>query len=39
MIVLDASALVDVLVDQPAASWILEQVSGQRVSAPSHQPA
>lgn len=39
MIVLDASALVDVLLDQPAGPWVLEQVSGEEVRAPSHQPA
>lgn len=39
MIVLDASALVDVLLDQPTASWVLDQIAGEEVSAPAHQPA
>lgn len=39
MIVLDASALVDVVLDQPTSSWVLEQLSGQEVCAPAHQPA
>jgi predicted nucleic acid-binding protein len=39
MIVLDASALVDVVLDQPAAAWVLDQVAGEEVSAPAHQPA
>ena len=39
MIVLDASALVDVVVGQPTRSWVLEQLRGQQVLAPAHQPA
>lgn len=39
MIVLDASALVDVVLDQPTSGWLLEQLSGQDVCAPGHQPA
>ncbi|HYT10569.1 MAG TPA: hypothetical protein VEL73_07900 [Mycobacteriales bacterium] len=39
MIVLDASALVDVVLDQPPAPWLLDQISGEDVVAPSHQPA
>lgn len=39
MIVLDASALVDVVLDQPSKEWVLERIAGQRVSAPAHQPA
>lgn len=38
MIVLDASALVDVVLDQPMAPWVLEQVNGEDVRAPSYQP-
>lgn len=41
MIVLDASALVDVLVDQPHSAWLLDELrshSGE-VIAPAHQPA
>lgn len=39
MIVLDASALVDVLIDQPAKPWILDQLRGRQIVAPAHQPA
>lgn len=39
MIVLDASALIDVVIDQPAANWVLEQISQEQVTAPAHQPA
>lgn len=39
MIVLDASALVDAVLDQPAAEWVLEQIAGEEVAAPAHQPA
>ena len=39
MIVLDASALVDVITDQEAASWLLDRIAGEQVHAPSHQPA
>jgi predicted nucleic acid-binding protein len=36
VIVLDASAVVDVVLDQPADPWVLEQVSGQPLCAPCH---
>jgi predicted nucleic acid-binding protein len=39
VIVLDASALVDVVLDQPAKSWVLEQVASSPVVAPAHQLA
>ena len=39
MIVLDASALVDAVIGQPTRGWVLEQVRGQQVVAPAHQPA
>lgn len=39
MIVLDASALVDVVLDQRSAEWILGQILDEEVSAPAHQPA
>lgn len=39
MIVLDASALVDVVLDQPDAGWVLDQIAAQEVSAPAHQAA
>ena len=39
MIVLDAAALVDVLTDQPDASWVLDRIEGTPVCAPGHQPA
>lgn len=39
MIVLDASALVDVVLDQPAGGWVLEQLLTGPVCAPAHQPA
>lgn len=39
MIVLHASALVDVLVDQPHAGWLLDQMESGEVMAPAHQPA
>lgn len=39
MIVLDAAAMVDVVLDQPAKLWVLEQLHGQAVCAPAHQPA
>ncbi|MFP5345623.1 MAG: type II toxin-antitoxin system VapC family toxin [Actinomycetes bacterium] len=37
MIVLDASALVDVLLDQPERGWVLDQVAGEEIFAPAHQ--
>lgn len=39
MIVLDASALVDVVLDQPSAAWVLVMLRGTSVCAPAHQPA
>lgn len=39
MIVLDAAALVDVVIDQPSKPWVLEQLEGTTVCAPAHQPA
>ncbi len=39
MIVLDASALVEVVVDQPNAAWVLEQITEEEITAPAHQPA
>lgn len=39
MIVLDSSALIDVLVDQEHAGWLLDQMHSEEVMAPAHQPA
>lgn len=39
MIVLDASALVDVVIGQPTRAWVLDRLRGQELVAPSHQPA
>jgi predicted nucleic acid-binding protein len=39
MIVLDASALVEAVLDQPAAVWVLDEIAGEEVCAPAHQPA
>jgi predicted nucleic acid-binding protein len=39
VIVLDASALVDVVLDHPKAGWILDQMAGGDVRAPAHQRA
>lgn len=39
MIVLDASALIDVLADQQDAGWLLDQMQSEEVIAPAHQPA
>ncbi|HEY2764803.1 MAG TPA: type II toxin-antitoxin system VapC family toxin [Pseudonocardiaceae bacterium] len=39
MIVLDASALVDVVLDQPTAGWVLDEIAEEEVCAPAHQPA
>jgi predicted nucleic acid-binding protein len=39
VIVLDASALVDVVLDQPTKPWVLEQLTGATICAPAHQPA
>jgi predicted nucleic acid-binding protein len=37
VIVLDASALVDVVLDQPAANWVLDQITDDEITAPAHQ--
>lgn len=39
MIVLDASALVDVVLDQPAAAWVLDRIASEEINSPAHQPA
>ncbi len=39
MIVLDAAALVDAVLDQPTAAWVLDEIAEQEVCAPAHQPA
>jgi predicted nucleic acid-binding protein len=39
VIVLDAAALVDLVLDQPSSEWILTELAGQSVLAPAHQPA
>ncbi len=39
MIVLDSSTLVDVLVDQQPAGWLLDRMQSGEVIAPAHQPA
>ena len=39
MIVLDSSALVDVLTDQQHAGWLLDHMQSGEVMAPAHQPA
>lgn len=39
MIVLDASALVDVVLDQPDKPWVLDQIDGASLAAPAHQLA
>ena len=39
MIVLDAAALVDVVLDQPAKPWVLEHLESSPVVSPAHQPA
>lgn len=39
MIVLDASALVDVVIDQASKSWVLDQLETDTVIAPAHQLA
>jgi predicted nucleic acid-binding protein len=39
MIVLDASALVDVVLDQPAKPWVLSRLTAEPVLAPAHQLA
>ena len=37
MIVLDASALVDLILDQRGAAWVVGQIDGQEIHAPAHQ--
>jgi predicted nucleic acid-binding protein len=39
VIVLDASALIDAVLDQPGAQWVLDQIADDEVSAPALQPA
>lgn len=39
MIVLDASALVDAVLDQPTGGWVLDEIADEEVCAPAHQPA
>lgn len=39
MIVLDASALVELVLDQPAGPWVLERIARDEVVSPAHQPA
>lgn len=39
MIVLDASALVDIILQRPWAGWMAGHVADVEVCAPSHQPA
>ena len=39
MIVLDACALVDVVLDQPAGPWVLDQIARDEVLSAAHQPA
>lgn len=39
MIVLDASALVDAVLDQPTAGWVLDEIADEDVCSPAHQPA
>jgi predicted nucleic acid-binding protein len=39
VIVLDASALVDVVIGQPSAPWVLDRLTEHEVTAPAHQPA
>lgn len=38
MIVLDAAALVDVLLDQPSRDWVLSRLEAEEICAPAHQP-
>ena len=37
MIVLDASALVDLVLDQPGAEWVVGQIDAEEITAPAHQ--
>lgn len=39
MIVLDASALVDVVLTQSTAGWVLDRLADDEICAPVHQPA
>jgi predicted nucleic acid-binding protein len=39
VIVLDASALVDLVLDQPDAEWVVGQIEGEQITAPAHQSA
>jgi predicted nucleic acid-binding protein len=38
VIVLDASALIDVVLDQPYKDWVLDSMQDEAVCAPCHQP-
>lgn len=37
MIVLDASALVDLVLDQRGSEWVVGQIDGEEIAAPAHQ--
>lgn len=37
MIVLGASALVDAVLDQSAAGWVLDRIANEEVSRPAHR--
>lgn len=39
MIVVDASAVIDVVLGQSNAPWVLEQLERDELTAPAHQPA
>ena len=39
MIVLDAAALVDAVLDQPTAGWVLDRMADQEIQTPAHQLA
>lgn len=39
MIVLDASALVDVVLGRPGAGWLIDTMAAGDLVAPAHQPA
>lgn len=39
MILLDASAIVDVLLDRSPAGWVLDEMQDHELTAPGHQPA
>lgn len=39
MIVLEACALIDVVLNQPAAVWVLNQINDEELCASAHQPA